>query len=87
MVESSLKKVCSREIDYPYTNENEKIHQQEVKIEESEDDEPVQIIKDISTGMREKPELQCPRPHKMMRANPSDKNERSLKFGSIAAGF
>ncbi|XWS33686.1 hypothetical protein CRYUN_Cryun22dG0104200 [Craigia yunnanensis] len=75
------------EIEYPYATDNEKIHQQEVKIEESEDDEPAQIINDISTGMREKPELQCPRPHKMMRANPSDKTERSSKFGSIAAGF
>ncbi|XVF59518.1 hypothetical protein PTKIN_Ptkin07bG0282300 [Pterospermum kingtungense] len=57
------------EIEYPC---NEEIQQQAVKIEESEDDEPVQIVNEISTGTREKPELQCPRPNKMMRENPGD---------------
>ncbi|KAK8478059.1 hypothetical protein V6N13_024206 [Hibiscus sabdariffa] len=50
------------EIEYPDVK-------QEVKIEESEDDEPVNIINGISDDPREKPGLQCPRPHKMMRPN------------------
>ncbi|XVF15654.1 hypothetical protein REPUB_Repub09cG0173200 [Reevesia pubescens] len=78
------------EINYPYANKNEEIQLQDVKIEVSdEEDDSVQIINDISTGKREKPgpDLQCPRPHKMMRPNPSYKTERSTKFGSVAAGF
>ncbi|XVF17771.1 hypothetical protein REPUB_Repub10bG0152200 [Reevesia pubescens] len=75
------------EIAYPYLNNNEDIQQQEVKIKESEDDDSIQIINNISSGMRQKPELQCPRPHKMMRANSSDKTERGLKFESVATRF
>ncbi|XVF15648.1 hypothetical protein REPUB_Repub09cG0172600 [Reevesia pubescens] len=68
------------EIDYPYANDNEEIQQQKVKIEEPEEDDSVQII-------REKPELQCPWPHKIMRANPGDETMRNLKFEYLAAGF
>ncbi|XVE82718.1 hypothetical protein DITRI_Ditri16bG0028500 [Diplodiscus trichospermus] len=79
---------CSAtEIEYPYANGKEKVQQKEVKIEESEDGEPEQFINGISTGVTEKPELKCSRPHKMMKANPSDKAERSLNFQSIAEGF
>ncbi|GMJ08742.1 REPRODUCTIVE MERISTEM 39, REDUCED VERNALIZATION RESPONSE 1 [Hibiscus trionum] len=52
--------ICDRtatEIEYPGVK-------QQVKIEKS-----VNIINGISNGSREKPELQCPRPHKTMRPN------------------
>ncbi|KAK8685862.1 hypothetical protein V6N13_124895 [Hibiscus sabdariffa] len=56
------------EIHYPYTNGKEGIHQQQVKIEESEEDDSVQIINNFSTCMRKKLALQCSRPLKIMRA-------------------
>ncbi|XP_039045803.1 B3 domain-containing protein At1g49475-like [Hibiscus syriacus] len=47
------------EIKYPDVD-------QEVKVEESDDDdELVNIANGISNGSRDKPGLQCPRPHKM----------------------
>ncbi|KAK8993079.1 hypothetical protein V6N11_049135 [Hibiscus sabdariffa] len=57
--------ICDRtatEIEYPDVKH-------EVKTEESEGDEPVNIINGISDGPREKPGMQCPRPHKTMRPN------------------
>ncbi|KAK8331909.1 hypothetical protein V6Z12_A10G105600 [Gossypium hirsutum] len=59
------------EIEYPDVNDNEGTQKQEVKIkQESEDDEPVSIMNEISHGLREKPGLQCPRPHKTMKSEP-----------------
>ncbi|KAL4362756.1 hypothetical protein GQ457_04G018210 [Hibiscus cannabinus] len=49
------------EIHYPYTNAKEGIHQQQVKIEESEEH-------DFSTCMTKKLALQCSRPLNIMRA-------------------
>lgn len=70
----------SLEIDYPpYPNGNKKTQQQEVKIEESESDELVNITKEISTSTREKPEWKFPQPRKRMRANPRSE--------SIPVGF
>ncbi|KAH1047706.1 hypothetical protein J1N35_038490 [Gossypium stocksii] len=59
------------EIEYPDINDNEGTQKQEVKIkQESEDDEPVSIMNEISHGLREKPGLQCPRPLKTMKSEP-----------------
>ncbi|OMP02101.1 hypothetical protein COLO4_11358 [Corchorus olitorius] len=69
------------EIKYPNGNRDEEIQPQEVKIEESEEEESIQIIDDISACRRDKPELQCGRPYKMMRTNPGDKTENITRFG------
>ncbi|TYH49057.1 hypothetical protein ES332_D10G110800v1 [Gossypium tomentosum] len=59
------------EIEYPDVNDNEETQKQEVKIkQESEDDEPISIMNEISHGLRQKPGLQCPRPHKTMKSEP-----------------
>ncbi|OMP11923.1 hypothetical protein COLO4_03592 [Corchorus olitorius] len=62
------------EIKYPNGNQND----QAVKIEESEEENSIQIIAEISRGRRKKSQLQSGRPYKRRRANPTVCNFRQL---------
>ncbi|XVE82716.1 hypothetical protein DITRI_Ditri16bG0028300 [Diplodiscus trichospermus] len=63
------------EIEYPYTSNNNGVYKEfpQQNLEKSEDDDSIQILEDFSPSrkMREKSQLPCVRPHKMMRSTNS----------------
>ncbi|GMI68099.1 REPRODUCTIVE MERISTEM 39, REDUCED VERNALIZATION RESPONSE 1 [Hibiscus trionum] len=68
------------EIQYPYTSNNRRQSNENLDqtIDESEDDNSMQIPMNISPSrkMREKPKLRCSRPHKMTRSTNSAQQVR-----------
>ncbi|OMO66288.1 hypothetical protein COLO4_30632 [Corchorus olitorius] len=66
------------EIKYPNPNQNDEA----VRIEESEEENSIQVIGEISPGRREKPQLQSDRPCKRTRANAGYQNPKSALVGN-----